>query len=177
MALTAAEKRKKMQEIKKNLADKRAKSNEKSPRAKKVEANRNKRKVAYQEKLAKKKTGVKGTQVNTNKGKMSANDKVGPSHLGRSNPKTKKSTAPKTSVVNKKTTGMVSEKIGPNMGRGTKKRGSVARGNETYNKGPSHLKSKNTPSGVNRMAKNNTKPKKKKMTMMQRARKSMNLGY
>ena len=35
MALTAAEKRKKMQEIKKKLADKREKSNEKSPRAKK----------------------------------------------------------------------------------------------------------------------------------------------
>ena len=54
MALTAAEKRKKMQEIKKNLADKRAKNKEKSPRAKLVEKNRNKTKVAYQEKLAKK---------------------------------------------------------------------------------------------------------------------------
>ena len=62
------------------------------------------------------------------------------------------------------------------MSRGTKKRGSVAKGNETYNKGPSHLKSKNTPSGVNRMAKKE-KDKKKKQTMMQRARKSMNLGY
>ena len=69
MALTAAEKRKKMQEIKKNLADKRAKNKEKSPRAKLVEKNRNKTKVAYQEKLAKKKTAVSGTKVNTNKGK------------------------------------------------------------------------------------------------------------
>tara|TARA_R100001369_G_C3324873_1_gene169520 strand:+ start:942 stop:1475 length:534 start_codon:yes stop_codon:yes gene_type:complete len=143
MALTAAEKRKKMQEVKKKLADKRAKANV-NPRlrAKNVEANRNKRKVAYQEKLAKKKTGVSGTKVNTNKGKMSANDKVGPSHLGRSNPQKKKSTADKTSVVNKATTGQQSEKTAPNMSRSTKKIGSVAKGNETYNKGPAMLKSK-----------------------------------
>ena len=37
---------------------------------------------------------------------------------------------------------MQSEKTGPNLARDTKKRGSVARGNETYNKGPAMLKSK-----------------------------------
>ena len=47
MALTAAEKRKKMQEIKKNLADKRAKNKEKSPRAKLVEKNRNKTQLPH----------------------------------------------------------------------------------------------------------------------------------
>lgn len=89
-----------------------------------------------------KKSAVSGTKVNTNKGKMSANDKVGPSHLGRSNPQKKKSTADKTSVVNKATTGQQSEKTAPNMSRSTKKIGSVAKGNETYNKGPAMLKSK-----------------------------------
>ena len=146
MALTAAERKKATLANIKKISDRKkaiiAKYKEKSPRAKLVEKNRNKRKVAYQEKLAKKKTGVSGTKVNTNKGKMSANDKVGPSHLGRSNPQKKKSTADKTSVVNKKTTGMQSEKTGPNLARDTKKRSSVVRGNETYNKGPSLLKSK-----------------------------------
>ena len=143
MALTAAEKKKKMQEIKKKLADKRAKNKEKSPRAKKVEANRNKRKVAYQEKLAKKKTAVKGTmtgkQVDTTKG---------PNY--KKTTASKKSTANKTSVVNKATTGQKSEKTGPNMSRGVPKRGSVVNGakgkkakiSNTYNTGPAMLKSK-----------------------------------
>ena len=50
---------------------------------------------------------MKGKQVDTTKGPNYAKPK-------------RKSTADKTSVVNKKTTGMQSEKIGPNMSRGTK---------------------------------------------------------
>lgn len=89
--------------------------------------------------------------VRNTKGKMSPNEQVGPSHLGRANPQTKKTAAkkanygtvnPKTTgmksektapsymkaakknygTVNPATTGMKSEKTGPNMARGTKKK-------------------------------------------------------
>ena len=91
---------------------------------------------------SKKKTAVKGTmqgkQVDTTKG---------PNY--NKTTASKKSTAPKTSVVNQATTGMKSEKTGPNMSRGVPQRGSVVVGKkgqqnketDTYNKGGSNLKS------------------------------------
>ena len=103
------------------------------------------RKVNQSAVASKKKTAVKGTmqgkQVDTTKGPNYGAPKA--------KPEAKKSTAPKTSVVNQATTGMKSEKTGPNMSRGVPQRGSVVVGKkgqqnketDTYNKGGSNLKS------------------------------------
>jgi hypothetical protein len=97
------------------------------------------RKVNQGAVASKKKTAVKGTmqgkQVDTTKGPNYGAPKA--------KPEAKKSTAPKTSVVNQATTGMKSEKTGPSYAKpkSKAKTSSVARGNETYNKGGSNLKS------------------------------------
>ena len=102
---------------------------------------------------SKKKTAVKGTmqgkQVDTTKG---------PNYNIKKTTASQKSTAPKTSIVNKATTGMVSEKTGPDMSRGVPKRGSVAQGAQTYNQGSSMMKS--SPATNKRMEDTATAKKK-----------------
>lgn len=98
---------------------------------------------------------MKGKQVDTTKG---------PNY--KKTTASKKSTAPKTSVVNKATTGMKSEKTGPDMSRGTPKRGSVVVGKKgqqakmtnTYNQGSSMMKS--APATKKRMEDKATAKKK-----------------
>lgn len=120
-------------------------------RAKMKEAARKRAKLASMEKRQEKKTAVKGTmqgkQVDTTKG---------PNY--NKTTASRKSTAPKTSIVNKATTGMKSEKTGPNMSRGTPKRGSVAQGAQTYNQGSSMMKS--SPATKKRMEDKATAKKK-----------------
>ena len=115
--------------------------------------------VKSQMKADKKKTAVKGTM----KGKQVDTTK-GPNY--KKTTASKKSTAPKTSVVNKATTGMKSEKTGPDMSRGTPKRGSVVVGKKgqqakmtnTYNKGGANLTS--APATKKRMEDKATAKKK-----------------
>lgn len=95
---------------------------------------------AQSKKVADKKPAKKTTRAAGSEGYKPTKTNVGPNYA---KPK-RKSTADKTSVVNRKTTGMKSEKTGPDMSRGTPKRGNVQRGSETYNQGPSMLKSSST---------------------------------
>ena len=119
----------------------------------KVKSNSAKAKVASSQAASKKKTAVKGTmqgkQVDTTKG---------PNYNTKKTTASQKSTAPKTSIVNKATTGMVSEKTGPDMSRGVPKRGSVAQGAQTYNQGSSMMKS--SPATNKRMEDTATAKKK-----------------